>query len=100
MTEPEQTTPSPHPRRARRGRRMLEWTIGILVVLIACRVALPYGVEWYVNKKLDESPDYEGHVGDVDIHLYRGAYSIDDVSITKTDGDVPVPLFAAPRVEF
>lgn len=72
----------------------------ILLILLVVRAFLPFVVEWYVNKKLDESPAYEGSIGNVDIHLYRGAYSIDDVTITKTDGDVPVPLFAAERVEF
>ncbi|HWK54203.1 MAG TPA: DUF748 domain-containing protein [Hyphomicrobiales bacterium] len=72
----------------------------ILFILLVLRAFLPFVVEWYVNKKLDESPAYEGSIGNVDIHLYRGAYSIDDVTITKTDGEVPVPLFAAERVEF
>ena len=34
------------------------------------------------------------------IHLWRGAYSIEDVRINKTTGDVPVPFFAAKRVDF
>jgi hypothetical protein len=36
----------------------------------------------------------------VHIHLWRGAYSIEDVRINKTTGDVPVPFFAAKRVDF
>jgi hypothetical protein len=36
----------------------------------------------------------------VHIHLWRGAYSIDDVQISKSSGNVPVPFFAAKRLDF
>lgn len=83
-----------------RTRRVLRGLGALLVLLLLLRLVLPFGVAWYVNHKLDESPNYEGQVGDVDIHLYRGAYSIDDVTITKVEGMVPVPFFATDRVEF
>jgi len=34
------------------------------------------------------------------MHLLRGAYSIQDVRISKTTGDVPVPFFSAKDLEF
>jgi len=43
---------------------------------------------------------YDGKIGEVRIHLWRGAYSIDDLSITKMTGNVPVPFFVAKRVDF
>jgi hypothetical protein len=72
----------------------------ILVALVVLRLALPSMVQRYVNQKLDELPEYDGTIGDVDIHLIRGAYSIDDIDIVKTTGTVPVPFFAARRVDF
>jgi len=72
----------------------------LVVILLALRIALPSLGQRYVNNKLDESPEYAGQVGDIDIALIRGAYSIDDVEIVKTEGTVPVPLFAARKVEF
>ena len=54
----------------------------------------------YVNRTLDRSPLYTGKIGEVQIHLWRGAYSIHDVRISKTSGDVPVPFFAAKQVDF
>jgi hypothetical protein len=71
-----------------------------LVVLLIVRISATYVLQWYVNKKLDESPDYAGHVGDIDLMVLRGAYSIEDVEIVKTAGEVPVPLFAATAIEF
>src|SRR5256714_15119419 len=80
-------------------------TTGVsLVVLVligaAGRAALPWAVRHYVNRTLDRSPLYTGNIGQVQIHLWRGAYSIHDVRISKTTGNVPVPLFASKRVDF
>jgi hypothetical protein len=68
--------------------------------LIGLRIALPHIVRKYVNKKLDEMPEYDGRIGDVDIRLWRGAYSIQGIEIIKTEGDVPVPFFSSRRVTF
>jgi hypothetical protein len=73
--------------------------ITLIVLLIAARVAMPVVVERYVNHKLDELPDYDGRIQDVDIHLIRGAYSIDGVNIVKTTGDVPKPFVVARKVD-
>lgn len=81
-------------------RKLLIAIVVLVVLLIALRIALPSIVQRYVNDKLDESPEYAGQVGDVDIALIRGAYSIENVEIIKTEGEVPVPLFAASEVEF
>jgi hypothetical protein len=56
-------------------------------------------VRWYVNRAIDRSVVYEGRIGDVDLHLWRGAYTIRDIQLNKTTGNVPVPLFSAPRVD-
>lgn len=61
---------------------------------------MPWAVRWYVNRTLDQSPIYQGKIGDVELHLWRGAYSIRDIRLVKMTGNVPVPLFSAPRVEF
>ncbi|MEO8207094.1 MAG: hypothetical protein ABI615_13010, partial [Chthoniobacterales bacterium] len=59
-------------------KRLLKWQFQLLVVLIAVlvglRIALPYIVKSYANKKINEMPDYSGHIGDVYIKLWRGAY--------------------------
>jgi hypothetical protein len=64
------------------------------------RALLPGAVRDYVNRTLDRNPLYAGSIGEVRIHLWRGAYSIHDVRISKTAGNVPVPLFAAKQVDF
>lgn len=81
-------------------RSKLVWIAVVLIVaLIVVRAMLPIWVRDYVNRKLSEMEDYRGHVAEVDIHLWRGAYSIHAVKIEKTTGKVPVPFFSAPVVD-
>jgi hypothetical protein len=55
-------------------------------------------VEDLVNDRLAALEEYDGHVGDIDIHLWRGAYSIDDIVIVKTGASRPVPFFRCNRL--
>jgi uncharacterized protein involved in outer membrane biogenesis len=74
----------------------------LLLALLAtvARAALPSYLQDYVNRTIDQSPDYDGRIGEIDVHLWRGAYTIHDLHIVKTHGGVPVPFFEAPRVSF
>ena len=83
-----------------RKRKALIGLIVIVAVLVAARVALPFVVEDFANRKLAALESYDGHVGDVDIHLWRGAYSIDDLTIVKTGASRPVPFFQSRRIDF
>lgn len=91
---------------ARRKKRHRGWRrLGIALLILAVlagvgRACLPRFARDYVNRTLDRNPLYAGEIGDVEIHLWRGAYSIENVRISKTTGAVPVPLFAARRVDF
>jgi hypothetical protein len=80
---------------------MLVFVVLVLVALLGIgRAFLPWGVRNYVNRTLDRNPLYSGTIGQVHIQLLRGAYSIQDVRISKTTGNVPVPFFSARRVNF
>ncbi|MCX7513205.1 DUF748 domain-containing protein [Frateuria hangzhouensis] len=75
-------------------RRTLIGVVIVVALLVVARIALPYVVKDYLNRKMDHMGDYHGHVADVDIHLWRGAYSLGDLRIDKVDGKVPVPFFS------
>jgi hypothetical protein len=84
-----------------RRRDKVLWTVGALVlVLVAARVALPYVVKDWVNGKLAAIEAYDGHVNDVDISLWRGAYRLDGIRLTKTGTDHPEPFFDAESIDF
>ena len=88
------------PRRRRGWRTLGLILLIVLTLLVIARAILPNFVRDYVNRTLDKNPLYAGEIGPVDIHLLRGAYAIRDVRISKTTGNVPVPFFAAKRVDF
>jgi len=73
--------------------------VALAAILIAARAYAPLAIQRYVNRVLDATPGYEGRIGDVDLALLRGAYTIDSVEIQKTGGRVPVPFFRAPQVD-
>lgn len=76
------------------------WTVAVIVLLlIVVHVALPYVVRNYLNDKLADMGAYRGHVADVDLALWRGAYKINGLEIVKVDGKVPVPLLRAPLID-
>ena len=83
-----------------RKRKTVVVLLAVVLLLIAGRVAMPYFVEDYVNDQLMALDAYDGHVGDIDIHLWRGAYSIDDIEIVKTGASRPVPFFRSDRIDF
>ncbi len=73
---------TPEQRKKRKRRRRIIW-LSIISALIIFRLLLPYIVLKYVNGKLENLEEYYGHVNDIDIHLYRGAYEIKDIRILK-----------------
>jgi hypothetical protein len=73
--------------------------LAVVLLLVAARLSMPYFVKDYVNDKLATLDSYEGHVGDIDIHLWRGAYSIDGVEIHKKGASRPVPFFRTDRLD-
>jgi hypothetical protein len=70
-------------RRRKKKRRII--LLSIIVVLVVFRLLLPWIVLRYVNNKLANLEEYYGHVDDIDIHLYRGAYVIKDINIVRKE---------------
>ena len=57
----------------------------IIVLLVVLRILLPYILLKYCNKSLSELKGYYGHIQDIDVSLYRGAYQINDMYLNKVD---------------
>jgi hypothetical protein len=94
---------NPRARRSRKRKRW-GWTAAIVLLLVVAaivgRALLPGFVREYINQAVERDLRYTGRVGEVRIHLWRGAYSVRNVRINKTSGVVPVPFFTAERVDF
>lgn len=79
--------------------------LGIVLLLLVLlglggRALLPSLVRHYVNRTLDRNLLYAGRIGEINVHLLRGAYTIHEVHISQRTGNVPVPLLTAKRVDF
>lgn len=79
-------------RMKRMGKRFWIAMGVIAILLIGIRIALPYVILKVVNKQLSNLDGYTGHVEDIDLNLYRGAYVIHDLTIEKVEDSVPVPF--------
>lgn len=84
-------------------KKAAEYTFGIVLVialvLLAGRIYLPIWLTGYVNQQIDALDGYGGSVRDIDVALWRGAYSIHDLNIYKDDTGIPVPFVDIKTVE-
>jgi hypothetical protein len=69
----------------------------ILALIIIGRIMLPYFLKNYVNKTLNEIPGYMGHVEDIDVALYRGAYVIKGLKLRKMSAKTDTPMLDFPK---
>jgi hypothetical protein len=83
----------------RKTRLWIPWVLGAVVILIGARLTLPFALKSYVNHQLNKSRDYSGKIGDVTVHIWRGAYQIHDINIFKRSGGISVPFFAANKMD-
>lgn len=74
--------------------------LGMVVFFIGLRLALPEIIKRSVYSSLEKSLEYQGHVGEIDVSLLRGAYVIHDTVITRVGGAAPVPFLEIDTVEF
>lgn len=100
MSGKERPGESSHAKKHHRLRKVGYVLLGLVVLLGIARLLLPWFVRDYVNRTLDRNLMYSGTIGPVEIHLLRGAYSIRDIKLNKTTGNVPVPFFSAKRLDF
>ncbi|HLA54412.1 MAG TPA: DUF748 domain-containing protein [Flavitalea sp.] len=73
----------------------------VVAILIIIRLILPYVVLHYANKTLANVPGYYGHIEDIDLSLYRGAYQIDSIYLNKKDSSTgkQTDFFSAGRID-
>lgn len=102
MDKPKPTLADPALKKKSRKKRRRIILLSILAVLIGFRIALPSIVKHFVNKTLANMEGYTGHVEDIDIYLYRGAYVIQGIELNKIleDGKRDtLPFFSSPEID-
>ena len=76
-------------------RPLVVVSVAVVVLLIALRLALPALLTDYLNDLLDRPPDHEGYVGDLDLHFWRGAASLEGLRLYQIDDGERELLFGA-----
>ncbi len=80
-----------------------KWIILLCFIafLIILRLVLPRIILYQTNKSLSKLEGYYGHISDIDLSLYRGAYQIDHIYINKIDSATNnlVPFFDADLID-
>lgn len=71
----------------------------LALLLVILHLSLGALVRNMLNERMAEMGDYSGHAEGVDLFWWRGAYSIHNLSIEKTVGNVQAPLLIAPRID-
>lgn len=69
--------------------------IAIVIILIILRLMLPHYLLKYVVNRINQIPEYHVEIADLDVHLYRGSYTLKKINLVKITKKIPVPFFAA-----
>jgi hypothetical protein len=84
----------------RQAKKRILIVLGVVVALfVALHFALEPIVERYVNRVLAKNESYTGSIEDVDLHLFRGAYTIHGTVLEKRDGSSTMPFLDIPRID-
>lgn len=71
----------------------------VFTVLLAVRAALPAAIRYYVNRVLANGDAYRGDIGDIDLDLWRGAYTIAHPRFFKMVSGKRVPFLEMQRLD-
>ncbi len=75
------------------------WAWSIIIILIIIRLLLPifglWGINWALAHKLGK---YNGHIEDFNLSLYRGAYELQSLEISKIKSTAP-PIISVDNIE-
>lgn len=71
----------------------------ILAIAFVVRASLPYFAKRFINTQLNAIPGFQGHVEDVDLHLWRGAATLHGLEIAQVKDDAPVPMLLIDTID-
>ncbi|HTV84786.1 MAG TPA: DUF748 domain-containing protein [Dyella sp.] len=80
--------------------RKLGWSLlALLLALAALRLLLPGWIRRDLDGRIASMGPYHGSIGEVNLHLWRGGYTLHDLRIDKLDAPGKEPFLIAPRTE-
>lgn len=78
-----------------------KWRVILIIaaVFILIRISLPYAILYFVNNSIRDIPKYTGRVKDVDLHILRGNYEIQNVQMAWYRDNEWVQVVDIPSIE-
>ncbi len=84
----------------RRRSKILVGVLGAFVfAVVLARLVAPVYILGYVNRTLEGLDGFTGRVNDIDLGIWRGAYTIEGITIDKTTEKMPVPFVSVQKVD-
>ncbi|WP_233843679.1 DUF748 domain-containing protein [Dyella sp. 2HG41-7] len=71
----------------------------VALVLVSIRLLLPGWIRHHLDDRIDSMGSYHGSMAEVDLHLWRGSYTIRNLRIDKIGAPANQPFLDAPRTE-
>lgn len=86
------------------GRRWPRWILAgailVVLLLVVARLTLPHLLKTAINHRLAAIPAYTGHVNDVGVSIFRGAYSMHGVELKKLEAGATRPFLSVDEIDF
>jgi hypothetical protein len=79
--------------------KMLWPWLALTLVLVVIRLLLPIWVHHYLDRRIERMGLYHGSMSDIDLHIWRGSYTIRNLRIDKIGAPANEPFLQAPRTE-
>ncbi|HEY0945671.1 MAG TPA: DUF748 domain-containing protein [Opitutaceae bacterium] len=82
------------------SRRTLYAAAIVVVIALAVRAAAPVLLREAINRRLAAIEGFRGTVADVDLYVWRGAYQLEDLRLTRLVNGMHEPFVAARAIDF
>ncbi len=73
--------------------------VTVIALLVIIRLCMPYVLLYYITQKINKIPEYKAKIADIDIHLYRGSYTIKNLQLWKINKNISVPFLKVRSID-
>lgn len=73
--------------------------VALTLVFIVVRLLLPGWIRHHLDQRIGHMGTYHGSMADIDLHIWRGSYTIHNLRIDKIGAPSNEPFLIAPRTE-